>query len=277
MSSRFVTGGSFDPSIGGKRTLSRFVSLSSRPPTDQSPSFGIPARASSSSDVAAANVAIGRGGRRGRPRAAFGHRCTLPIGRAHLRLRLRRQLLRRARSLPDHGLRIVAFIDALECRLAHVTLPCPSSELRSNDELGLDPDDVSQLALSLRRGIEGGRLRLELLEPPAELLPGPRREPGADLAREPQLVALVDANGHRPEVLRISLARRIATDDELLLRTDLDLQPGRRSATRLVSRATELGDDPFQLAALGRLVEGQPVGLDVRGESDAARSCGAPT
>src|SRR6266404_7484631 len=51
MSSRFVIGASA-ASSGGKRTLSRFVSFSSRPPIDQSPSFGMSARAASSSAVA---------------------------------------------------------------------------------------------------------------------------------------------------------------------------------------------------------------------------------
>src|SRR6266550_4718080 len=51
MSSRFVIGGS-PGSSGGKRTLSRFVSLSWRPPVDQRPSFGMSASAASSSAVA---------------------------------------------------------------------------------------------------------------------------------------------------------------------------------------------------------------------------------
>src|SRR6266566_1330985 len=51
MSSRFVIGGS-PGSSGGKRTLSRFVSLSWRPPIDQRPSFGMSASAASSSAVA---------------------------------------------------------------------------------------------------------------------------------------------------------------------------------------------------------------------------------
>src|SRR5258705_6944440 len=51
MSSGFVIGGSA-ASSGGKRTLSRFVSFSSRPPMDQRPSFGMSASAASSSAVA---------------------------------------------------------------------------------------------------------------------------------------------------------------------------------------------------------------------------------
>src|SRR5467141_3018896 len=51
MSSRFVIGGS-PAASGGKRTLSRFVSLSWRPPIDQRPSFGMSASAASSSAVA---------------------------------------------------------------------------------------------------------------------------------------------------------------------------------------------------------------------------------
>src|SRR5438876_1179603 len=51
MSSRFVIGGP-PGSSGGKRTLSRFVSLSWRPPIDQRPSFGMSASAASSSAVA---------------------------------------------------------------------------------------------------------------------------------------------------------------------------------------------------------------------------------
>src|SRR4029079_19467247 len=64
---------------------------------------------------------------------------------------------------------------------------------------------------------------------------------------------------------------RPAADDELLLRPDLDLQPGRRPATGLVGRAAELGHDALEPALAGRLVERPAVTLDVGGVADTRR------
>ena len=103
---------------------------------------------------------------------------------------------------------------------------------------------------------------VELGKPPPELRPPLAREPRAHLAGEPQLVVVVDPDGERSEVLGVPLAGRPAADDELLLRSDLDLQPGRRAPAGLVRRATQLREDPFEAQLRCRRVERPPVAFD---------------
>ena len=135
--------------------------------------------------------------------------------------------------------------------------------------------DVAQVAapaaavVARRWRIERGRLDLERRETFQDGLARPAVEPGPDLSREAQVAVLVDADRHRPEILRPPFARRPATDHELLLGPDLELEPRRRPAARLVARPLELGDDAFEALGCGGLVEREALPVDVGREADA--------
>ncbi len=92
--------------------------------------------------------------------------------------------------------------------------------------------------------------------------PGSRAEPGPHLAREPQGTVLVHAHDERAQV-PAALLGCPAAHDELLLGSDLDLQPGRRPLAGQVGRGAVLGHDPLDalLAAAAKNVS--PLGLDM--------------
>ena len=96
-------------------------------------------------------------------------------------------------------------------------------------------------------------------------------KPGPDLPGEPELPVLVHADRDRPEVAGVTLAGRPAADDQLLLRPDLQLEPGRRPASRLVPRSAELGDDALEPLAASRLHERLALAHDVCSEPDPGR------
>ena len=63
------------------------------------------------------------------------------------------------------------------------------------------------------------------------------------------------------------LPRHVPTDDELLLRPDLDLQPVVRAASRLVPALPLLGHDALEPTRLGGREEAPPLPFDVAGEA----------
>src|SRR4029078_12440925 len=119
--------------------------------------------------------------------------------------------------------------------------------------------------------IERRRVDDERLHRGQEPLPSRGVEPRPDLAGEPQLPVLVAADRYRPEGARVPLARRPATDDQLLLRPDLDLDPRRRAPPRLVARAAELGHAPLGRACAAPLHERLALAFYVSREADAGR------
>jgi hypothetical protein len=165
----------------------------------------------------------------------------------------------------------VALVDAFERRLAHDPVPRPATDLGADHELRLHPRHESQLALPLGRRVERCAIGLERGEAPAELRPPLAGEPRTNLPREPERIALVDADCERAQVLGVALARCPATDDELLLGPDLDLEPRRRPAAGLVRGAAELRDDALETALARGLVERPAVTFHVRGEAHPGR------
>src|SRR6185295_5223628 len=107
--------------------------------------------------------------------------------------------------------------------------------------------------------------RLEALQ---QVLADHSREAAPDLAGEPQLVALVHADRERTEVAGVATPRRPATDHELLLRPDLDLEPCPGTATRLVSGTPQLRDHPLDPDRAGGIEERLPLPDDVRREAN---------
>ena len=243
--------------------------MSSSPPTCQTPSLPSASRAASSSSVM--RQSSGMLGRWRRSRLRF--RLRVRLGRGHgvasFREMVRRRLaVRRAASIAgsatapvppaasasaartapavataarDDRQRVAARLEALERRLADEAVARPAAELGADHELGPDPvtspgrrpsGPCSPWAAAGRTAASSIGQRLELSR--AGSLRIAPVEPGADLAGEPQLAVLVDADGDGPELPRVALARRPAADDELLLGPDLDLQPGRASAAGLV-------------------------------------------
>ena len=77
------------------------------------------------------------------------------------------------------------------------------------------------------------------------------------------------ADDEGAEILRCPFAGRPAADDELLLRPDLDLEPGARTLPRLVWRATMLGDDPLEALYPGELEQTSAKELQLRAGIDA--------
>ena len=162
MSSRFVIG-----RVGLARSnsgLSRLVSLSSSPPTCQTPSLPSASRAASSSSVTRQRRGLGLGGgpgglRRPRPSAfaAFAGSSFAVVGRAwphHRRVgrrgvsasAARTALGRRDRALAADGRRVAARLDALVGGLADDAVARPAAELGADHELRPDPGDATEVA-----------------------------------------------------------------------------------------------------------------------------------
>ncbi len=249
--------------------------MSSLPPTCQTPSLPRASRAASSSSVAC----------HGKAGAAFGCvglRLRLRLRRWHLDLRWRGLGFgvadgRRGRDGVFAGDRWSGRgrLDALERRLADHAVARPAAELGADDELRADPGHADEVAapaaaIVLRRGGIERRIvdaeRRERLEQHPAIR---RREARPDLAAEPELAVLVDADDERAEVAGVARPGRPAADDELLLGPDLDLEPGVRAPARLVARALELGDDALELLRFGGGPEGLALTLDVGREADA--------
>src|SRR5262249_10543499 len=148
--------------------------------------------------------------------------------------------------------RVAADLEALVRGLTDDALARPAADLGPDHELGPDPGDPPEVAapaaavVARWRRIERRRLDRERLHQRQEPFPGRTREPRSRPPRDPQLVALVGPASYRAEVAGVALARRPAADHELLLRADLQLQPGRRPAPRLVARSAELRDDALE-------------------------------
>ena len=102
-----------------------------------------------------------------------------------------------------------------------------------------------------------------------ELGPVRVREARADLAGVAQAAVLVDADQERAEVDRLAGPLHPATDDELLLGTDLDLLPRHRPRSGHVRRAAVLGHDPLEAPIARGLEERDPLGLDMFAQADA--------
>ncbi len=131
----------------------------------------------------------------------------------------------------------------------------------------MDPTHVRTIA---RRRLEWAAVRRELVEAVAQDPADAGIEARADLAGEPERPALhlPDADGDRPEVLRVALAAGPAADDERLLGPQLDLQPGRGPPTGLVPTASMLGDDALEPLRRCGLVERLAAALEVGREPD---------
>ncbi len=273
MSSRLVTGGSASNS-----GLSRLVSFRSRPPTRHTPSLPSASSASSSSAVAPGNVELdglvalddfadfdvfdvfeGIGASSGGWR--FGGFGGTDRGG------------RRDRGLARHGRRVARRIDALVGRLADLAVARPATDLGADHDLGTDPRDVLEVAapsttvVLRRRRVERRVVLDQRLEALEEVGPDRAGEAAADLAGEPQLAVLVHADGHRTEVPGVAAPRGPATDHQLLLRPDLDLEPRIAAAARLVPRATELRHHPLDAERAGRVEERLPLPDHVRREA----------
>src|SRR5439155_18261996 len=74
---------------------------------------------------------------------------------------------------------------------------------------------------------------------------------------------LLDAHAPRSQIARVACARRVAPHDQLLLGTDLDLEPGRHALAGLVAAIAPLGDDPLEVSLPRGFVESDPLALDV--------------
>ena len=170
-----------------------------------------------------------------------------------LAIRLRRV----DRPLAHDLARVAAALEPLERRLADVAVAGPATDLRADDELRPDPADAGEVAAPAAPVVRRGRRVERRARPsrarraaPRSSFARPAVEPGPDLAREPQLVVLVDADDHGPQLLRAPLPRRPAADDQLLLGPGLDLQPRRgargraRSASGDASRRSPPGPAP---------------------------------
>src|SRR5207244_1127085 len=147
-----------------------------------------------------------------------------------------------------------------------------------------DPDHAAQLATPAALvvlwwwRVERRHVRHEWFEALANPLADLAVEAGADLPGKVQLLrlaaAFVVADDECPELARRALTRCPATDDELLLRPDLDLQPGPGAPAGFVDGAAMLGDDAFEALLPRRLEEHQPLADNVIGESHS-RVCRA--
>ena len=170
-----------------------------------------------------------------------------------------------------NGLGVSVGLDALEGRLADMAVAGPATDLGTDHELGRDPGDAREVAAPSttvvlgRRRIERRVVLDERLQALEQVRPDRPGEAAADLAREPQLPVVVDADGHRPEVLGVATPRGPATDHQLLLRSDLDLEPGLGPPARLVPRAPQLGDHALDAESFRGLEERDPVALDMGG------------
>ena len=105
---------------------------------------------------------------------------------------------------------------------------------------------------------------LDLAQGGQELATGAGVDPAPHLARVPQVPVFVHGDDQRAEILVRALSLEPASDDQLLLPPELDLQPRAGPAPRLVGAVPALGDDPLQFL----LACGLPVGLDVWREVD---------
>jgi RND family efflux transporter MFP subunit len=124
------------------------------------------------------------------------------------------------RILPDMGVK-VSFLSerpASGAAAAKPRLTLPKAAIRS-------ADGRSVVFLVHDDRVERRAVRLERGQPPPQLGAPLAGEPRADLAGEPQRVALVDPDRQCPQVLGVALAGRPAADDELLLWPGLDLEP----------------------------------------------------
>src|SRR4029079_5970877 len=117
-------------------------------------------------------------------------------------------------------------------------------------------------------GVNGGVSLAWRLEGLQQVLPDEAGEAAADLAGESQFVAFVDADRKSTEVAGIATPRGPATDHELLLRPDLDLEPCPGTATRLVPRTPQLRDHALDPDRAGGIEERLPLPDDMRREAN---------
>src|SRR4051794_488308 len=146
------------------------------------------------------------------------------------------------------GLRVTTRFESLVRSLPNDALARPATQLGTHHELGSDPGHRTEVTtpaslVVLRRRFVVWRIvdgqRLELGK---ELLAGAGCEPRPHLATELELAVLVVADRQGAEISRVSLPRRPATDDELLLGSHLELQPCRRPLPGLIPAPPKLGD-----------------------------------
>ena len=124
-------------------------------------------------------------------------------------------------------------------------------------------------ARQARRCIEGAGVARDGGHPRDQVAACPSIETAADLAREPQTtLVVVDTEDERAQVPMRDAARLPASDDELLLRPVLDLEPGMRTTPRLVPARPPLGHDALEPLRLDRGEEGFALALDVPGVAD---------
>ena len=165
-------------------------------------------------------------------------------------------------------MRVLLELDALVGGLTDQAVAGPARELGADDELRAQPLGIAS-GRAGRRGRERRRIGREWRDGGQELGPVRIREAGADLAGISEAAVLVDADEERTEVDRPARPLHPATDDELLLGSDLDLLPRHRPRSGHVRRAAVLGHDPFEAALSCDFEERDPVGFDVFAQADA--------
>src|SRR2546425_2337848 len=137
--------------------------------------------------------------------------------------------------------RILVGAQAEERRLAELVARGPL-RVRDRGE-GLRPPPGGTADPGRRR--ERTARRAQAREPRAERRQRLARVAGADLADEPEVATLIEADEERAELLAAPGRRCVAADHELRLLADLDLSPRARARVRLVGRSLVLRDDPL--------------------------------
>src|SRR6185437_482687 len=93
---------------------------------------------------------------------------------------------------------------------------------------------------------------------------------GAGVPDVLELIAVVDAEQQRAEVLARLARRRPAANHELLLVDDLDFAPCRRAPARLIGRGSVLRDETFPVLGQRALVQLASVLCDLLADPDGA-------
>src|SRR5439155_1065092 len=104
------------------------------------------------------------------------------------------------------------------------------------------PEPMRSALMNRRRINKGARCGLDGLHLFVQLAQFAVIEARADFARELQFSVRIVAQQQRPEVAALATRFGIAADDELLLVTALELEPGSAALPGLIRRLRILGD-----------------------------------
>src|SRR6478672_3900530 len=130
-------------------------------------------------------------------------------------------------ALADDLVRVLLELDALVSGLADQAVAGPARELGADDELWAQPLGIAS-GRARRRCRERRCIRGKRGDGCQEFGPVRIREARADLARVSQATVLVDADEEGAEIDGPARPLHPASDDELLLGSDLDLLPRHR-------------------------------------------------